>query len=128
MNGRVLLDTNIVIAYLNNDASVRRHLKGVVSFISVITASELLYGALNSADAANNVRRERDFLSVQAVLSCNLVTAERCSLLRLENKQRGIGLDESDLWIAAHAIQYGLTLVTRDNDFDSVPGLSVETW
>ena len=37
-------------------------------------------------------------------------------------------LNENDLWIAATAMSYGATLVTRDADFQHVTGLSVEDW
>jgi predicted nucleic acid-binding protein len=34
----------------------------------------------------------------------------------------------NDLWIAATAIQHGLTLAARDIQFDWIDGLSVEQW
>jgi tRNA(fMet)-specific endonuclease VapC len=37
-------------------------------------------------------------------------------------------IPENDIWIAATAIQFGLTLISRDNHFVFVDNLSVEQW
>ena len=37
-------------------------------------------------------------------------------------------IPESDVWIAATALQHGLTLVTRDAHFGEVEGLDTEAW
>ncbi|MFL5802946.1 MAG: PIN domain-containing protein [Roseiflexaceae bacterium] len=34
----------------------------------------------------------------------------------------------NDLWIAAIALQYSLTLVTRDDHFDTIDGLPMAKW
>ena len=37
-------------------------------------------------------------------------------------------LPDNDLWIAATAIQYGLTLAARDHHFTWIAGLMLEQW
>jgi len=37
-------------------------------------------------------------------------------------------MDHDDLWIAAHALILGATLVTRDADSSGIAGLSAEDW
>ncbi len=37
-------------------------------------------------------------------------------------------LPDNDLWIAATAMQYGLTLVARDQHFTWIAGLTLEQW
>jgi len=44
---------------------------------------------------------------------------------------RSIGFTDSDLWIAASAHEYGLTLVSSDGDFTRMAeatGIATETW
>jgi predicted nucleic acid-binding protein len=45
--------------------------------------------------------------------------------VKLTRQQRGLALDENDLWIAATALVLGGTLVTRDRDFLGIEGLPV---
>ena len=126
MNDGFLLDTNIVTAYLGNDASLRRHLKGAISYVSAVTAGELLYGAHKSSERAINLRLVRDYFTRQPILQCDLTTAERYGLLRLQLEQRGTTIPVNDLWIAAHAMQYNLTLVSRDAHFERLTALGLK--
>jgi tRNA(fMet)-specific endonuclease VapC len=56
----------------------------------------------------------------------------RCSEIysdvKLALKKKGRPIPENDIWIAASALQHGLVLITRDKDFDTVEGLTVEKW
>ena len=45
--------------------------------------------------------------------------------LKVTRRQRGLSLDENDLWVAATALALGASLVSRDGDFAAVTGLSV---
>jgi predicted nucleic acid-binding protein len=47
----------------------------------------------------------------------------RLIALKVARQQRGLTLDENDLWVAATALALGATLVTRDGDFSGIPGL-----
>lgn len=40
-------------------------------------------------------------------------------------QQRGLAMDENDLWVAATALALDATLVSRDSDFAGIDGLSV---
>ena len=46
MNGRYLLDTNIVIAYLTGDESIRRPAAADQLYVSSTVVGELFYGAI----------------------------------------------------------------------------------
>ena len=49
--------------------------------------------------------------------------------IRATLERRGETIGNNDLWIAAHALTAGLTLVTNnEREFRRVPGLSVENW
>jgi len=45
--------------------------------------------------------------------------------VKLARHQRGLALDENDLWIAATALALNATLVSRDTDFAGIDGLAV---
>jgi predicted nucleic acid-binding protein len=47
------------------------------------------------------------------------------SVVKLARQQRGLALDENDLWVAATALALGATLVSRDRDFAGIDGLPV---
>lgn len=62
MNGRLLLDTNIVIALFAEDNSVQEHLaKADEVFIPSIVLGELYYGARKSTHAEANLARIDEF-------------------------------------------------------------------
>ena len=41
---------------------------------------------------------------------------------------KGRPLPENDIWVAAVALQHGLTLVTRDAHFNEITSLAVVAW
>jgi predicted nucleic acid-binding protein len=45
--------------------------------------------------------------------------------VKLARQQRGLPLDENDLWLTATALALDATLVTRDSDFGGIDGLRV---
>jgi len=45
--------------------------------------------------------------------------------IKLARLQRGLALDENDLWVAATVLALGAMLVSRDADFTGIDGLSV---
>ena len=48
--------------------------------------------------------------------------------VRGELELKGQRIPENDMWIAAQALQQGLTLATRDGRFNRVVGLTIELW
>jgi tRNA(fMet)-specific endonuclease VapC len=61
-------------------------------------------------------------------LDCDEYTAKIYGEVKKGLKDKGTPIPENDIWISAVAIQYGLTVVTRDSHFDYVGGLSTENW
>lgn len=118
------------MAYFNGDASARRHLNGVAFSVSSIVAGELLHGIFNSQSQHRTLTILRDFLAVQTLFVTDLVTAEYYGVLATELGRRGQKIRDNDIWIAAHALQHNLTLVSRDSDFERLVefGLQLETW
>jgi tRNA(fMet)-specific endonuclease VapC len=129
MSGRLLLDTNIVIPLFAQDGSVLQQLAAAVEvFVPSIVLGELYYGARNSARMEANVARIDQFAARSAVLVCDGVTAQYYGQVKALLRAKGRPIPENDVWIAALAQQYQLTLVTRDDHFREVDGLSLEVW
>lgn len=129
VNGRFLLDTNVVIALFKGDAAVQENLaKASAVFIPAIVLGELYYGARKSGQAGKNLARIEEFLNTVAVLVCDAETARTYGLIKDCWRKKGRPIPENDLWIAAIAQQHDLVLVTRDEHFESIEGLKQEEW
>ncbi len=129
MNGSVLLDTNIVIAIMNLQIAIDRHLgRGQRWYISSIVLGELYYGAFHSTRIAENLARVEAWHSEETLLVCDAGTAREYGQIRKKLRSKGRPTPENDIWIAATARQYDLTLITRDQHFREVDSLAVEVW
>jgi tRNA(fMet)-specific endonuclease VapC len=126
-----ILDTNVVIALVNNTASllgerIRSHPPGVIA-LSVIVAHELYYGAFISGRRAKNVE-EIESLHFP-VLSFDKEDARQAGEVRAALRWAGTPIGPFDLLIAGQALARNLTLVTNNvREFGRVPGLRVEDW
>jgi tRNA(fMet)-specific endonuclease VapC len=129
MPGSFLLDTNIAVALLAGEDAVRASLNqsGLI-FLSSIVLGELFYGARKSARVASNLAKVEGLAAKFVVLGCDVSTARHYGEIRDLLRARGRPIPENDIWIAAHARQYELTLVTRDAHFSAVEGISTEVW
>ncbi len=119
MSGRFLLDTNIVIALFAQEAAVVRRLdEDTVVFVPSTVLGELYYGAHNSGRAEANKARIDQFAARSAILACDLLTAQHYGQIKNDLRAKGRPIPENDIWIAAVARQYRLTLVSRDEHFN----------
>ncbi len=127
MSGKYLLDTNIVIALFQGEQPI---LDKITQFKSVFTPSivvgELYFGAFKSSKIKENVTRINEFALKNEILSCDQHTAKIYGEIKSGLKSIGKPIPENDIWIAATAMQYNLTLITRDSHFNHVSGLSFE--
>lgn len=129
MSGRYLLDTNIVIALFAGDTAVRENLlKAAETFVASVVIGELCYGARKSARVQENLARIDEFAASSVVLGCDTETARRYGEIKNALRAKGRPLPENDIWTAAIALQHNLTLVTRDEHFDEIESLKVESW
>jgi len=129
MNGKHLLDTNIVIALFANDSAVKENLaKADEVFVSSIAVGELCFGARKSARVEENLKRIDVFIGDSVVLGCDTETARRYGEIKNALRVKGHPIPENDIWIAAIALQHDLTLTTRDAHFGEIEGLRIATW
>ena len=133
MELRYLLDTNIVI-YIRKkhpEDVLRRFSKLAPgeAGISVIAYGELIYGATKSSQRQVALERLRELTEALPAVPLPEKAAETYGAIRAELAGRGEMIGSNDLWIAAHALASGLTLVTNnEKEFKRVRGLKVQNW
>lgn len=125
-----LLDTSVVIDYLNNRPSAVQALKMRFAEglgVSTVTVAEYLHGVYASARPEENLRQFDGFLSDSGVVIFDVDrrVAERYGKEQGYLERRGQLLSGLDLLIAATALVHNLTLVTTDRAFERVRGLRV---
>jgi len=62
------------------------------------------------------------------ILGVDATTADIYGRIKHELRAKDYTMPDNELWIAATAIQCGLTLAARDIHFDWIAGLNVEQW
>jgi tRNA(fMet)-specific endonuclease VapC len=76
VNGRYLLDTNIIIALFAKDPQIHNRIANAEEvFIPCIAIGELYFGAYKSLKVQENLNRIDEFVFNNTVLSCNAETA-----------------------------------------------------
>jgi tRNA(fMet)-specific endonuclease VapC len=127
MNGKYLLDTNIVIDLFNGKKEIT-DLIGTISqiFVSHITIGELYYGSFKSRQKDENIKKIEEFAINSSIPDCNVDTSKVYGLTKSELSKKGKPIPENDIWIASIAIQYSLTLISKDLHFKNIDSLSSE--
>ena len=127
-----LLDTNAISDLMRADSRIENWMAGIQPGDSVVTCTilrgEVLFGIARLPAGRRRAELEATGRQFLAVLRCEPVPERAGDLyaaVKLSRQQRGLALDENDLWIAATALALGATLVSRDNDFGGIDGLPV---
>jgi tRNA(fMet)-specific endonuclease VapC len=129
MAGIYLFDTNAAIALLNKDKALNPILQEAEAvFLSVTVVEELCYGAENSRQSEENLAKIDDLLIRLPIVECNTGTAKYYGRIRGLLKKAGQPIPDNDIWIAATAMQYQLTLLTKDQHFQFIEGLRTASW
>lgn len=126
-----LLDTNAVIALLNDSASrlarrLRRENPANVA-VSAIVMHELFYGAFKSKRAKDNISLV-DALRF-TVVEFDKEDARSAGEVRAFLASKGAAIGPFDTLIAGQALSRDLVLVTHNTrEFGRVPNLKIEDW
>jgi tRNA(fMet)-specific endonuclease VapC len=125
-----LIDSSILIPSLRGDSAITARIASVpAGYVSSIVLGELYFGAYGSQTRqAAALQDITDIMQRLAVLVPDATTAQVYGRIKQELKGKGLFMPDNDLWIAATAMQYGITLAARDAHFDWIDGLSVEQW
>ncbi len=131
----VLIDASVLIEAERGRLNLQTHVAqrhDEESFLSVITASELLHGVHRAG--LPDVRAKRSafvegILERFPLLPVDLTCARAHARIWAELRQAGTMIGPHDLWLAATCVAHGLTMVTGNvREFERVPGLTVEVW
>ena len=133
---KYLLDTNVLIDFLDGVPSVVEHVLNVGTkkcCISVISLHELYYGAYLAKEKKEEYF-EKETMKINKLL-------EYFTLLPLGTKgmaygriksalrKKGKPVDEFDMVIAGQALSEGLTVVTDNiKHFENMPDVKIENW
>ncbi len=127
-----MLDTNIA------SGMIRGTLPGVLTrlqalafdrwCISAVTRSEQRFGVELTPVAVRRARAVDSFLELAPVAPWDKAAADSHARLRAALQRAGTPIGVYDTMIAAHALALGAVLVTRDSDFQRVPGLEIQDW
>lgn len=121
MNGKFIIDANVVIDYLRGKNNLLSQLmdEEVVS-ISVIVIGELIFGAENSIQIKKHLSQVEELLSKVNIIGIDYETAMIYGKTRADLRKKGTPIPENDIWIAAIAMQHNLTLITNDKHFANI--------
>jgi tRNA(fMet)-specific endonuclease VapC len=132
MELRCLLDTNIFIYIRQGRPEVIRRFSKVrpgEAGVSVNSYGELFFGAAKRSQRAADLQRLRALMLLLLCLTIPETAVEMYGAVRAELESKGQTMSNNDLWIAAHALASGLTLVTNnEKEFRRVRGLHVQNW
>jgi tRNA(fMet)-specific endonuclease VapC len=125
-----LLDSSVLMRSLRGDSAMAACIASApYVYVSSVVLGELYLGAYGSP-----TRPEAAIADVETVeksievLSPDAATSRIYAQAKHDLKALGRSIPDNDLWIAAIAIQYGLTLAARDSHFDWITGRRVEQW
>ena len=133
MAARFLLDTNICI-YIRRQKPPEvlarfQRLRPGDAVISVITYGELCYGAEKSQSREQALAQLNELAGLLPVIELPPQVGDVYGAIRARLEVIGRIIGNNDLWIAAHAMATGLTLVTNnEREFRRIQGLKLQNW
>ncbi|TAE52954.1 MAG: type II toxin-antitoxin system VapC family toxin [Nostocales cyanobacterium] len=126
-----LLDTNIVSAILKENPKANNQLKMLNRqkeevFISAMTYYEIERGLLAVKAVKQLSNFENWVKKYQVLLLDDMAIFKKASEIYADLKQRGLPIQDADIFIAA--IIHNLTLVSHDSDLSRITELKLENW
>jgi tRNA(fMet)-specific endonuclease VapC len=124
-----LLDTGLFVLAVRNapafqavDAALGILAGDFQPVLSIVSQGEVRGLALKLHWGEGKVKKLGELLAKMVIIPVDQpAMAERYAELEYENIRKGLNIGQNDLWIAATAIEYELTLLTADGDFDRCP-------
>ena len=127
----ILLDTNVVVAFLNGDKSILKRIRVEIDEIGVSTlvVAELDYGAKVSQRSEDNLEKLYRLLEIIQVVPFDIECARIFGTIKSKLRSIGKPTGEVDALIAATAMAREATFVTiNKKHFENIEGLKIEVW
>lgn len=129
MSTSYLLDSSVLVLSLRQDATTFQRLaRAKALYVSSVALGELYYGAAHSIHVEKSLGEVDGIVHSMTILVSDSATAKIYGYVKHVQRTKGLMIPDNDLWIAATAIQYRLTLATRDRHFSWIAGLDLEQW
>lgn len=130
-----LLDTNAFSDLMREHPKIDAHLASLTpadrAVICSVVRGEIRYGIERLPQGKRRQELGVKAAELFAILPCESVpeaAGDHYARVKLTRQQKGLTLDENDLWIAATALALGAVLISRDSDFQQIDGLTVNDW
>ena len=130
-----LLDTNAFSDLMRKHSRVEGRMSSlpVVDRVVIcpVVRGEILYGIEQLPQSRRRQNLERQAAPLFAIIPCEPIpegAGDHYARIKLTRQQKGLTLDENDLWLAATAMALNSLLITRDSDFQQIGGLTANDW
>ena len=115
---KFLLDTNIVIDSLRKNIKITDKVNDLGElFISTVVLGELYIGINRVTNKTKHLKKLTDFLTICTVLDIDSFTSSHYGETIAFLFKKGKPIPTNDVWIAATALQYNLSMMTLASAF-----------
>ena len=121
---RIMLDTSAYSAFMLGHSDIKVALQEADAiYLTPIIIGELRAGFLRGKSRRKNEGEFRAFLDLPRVnvVDVTATTAERYAVILNFLWKNGTPIPTNDIWIAASAMQHGLSIITTDVHYEKVP-------
>jgi tRNA(fMet)-specific endonuclease VapC len=123
---KVLIDTNIYSLAMKGETEIVKALRKIDQIgFSAISIGELYSGFKGGRKESINREELHLFMDSPRVIvhPVDEETADFYAAILNDLRLKGTPIPTNDIWIAAHAFQFGYKLFTMDKHFDEIAGL-----
>jgi len=129
---KYILDTDTLIYFLKGETHVVKNMLQIEStaiHTSIISHSELMFGAYNSTHVDKNLKKISRFLNSISILPYDENASTLFGKLKAKLKIQGNLIADMDLMIASICLSQKATLVTNNSrHFERIPRLKFINW
>ena len=129
MAGTYLFDTNTIIGLLNKQVNLGELTQGGdIAYIPYVVLGELYFGAFKSKKKSENLKKIKFLENAFSILTVDMTTPRVYGEIKSQLLDKGRPIPDNDMWVAALAQQYHLTILTNDKHYEEIDNLDVKNW